>query len=41
MATVLEWGHSMSDDQWAEVPSGKSEYKISVTEWRTRLQVDG
>ena len=23
----------MSDDQWAEVPSGQSDYKISVSEW--------
>ena len=32
-ATVLEWGHSMTDDQWAEFPASKNEFKIQVSEW--------
>ena len=32
-ATVLEWGHSMTDDQWADFPANKNEFKIQVSEW--------
>ena len=32
-ATVLEWGHSMTDDQWAVFPASKNEFKIQVSEW--------
>ena len=32
-ATVLEWGHSMTDDQWAVYPASKNEFKIQVSEW--------
>ena len=33
VTTVFEWGHSMDDDQWAMTPSGKQEFKVSVSEW--------
>ncbi|OLP84201.1 hypothetical protein AK812_SmicGene34945 [Symbiodinium microadriaticum] len=33
VATVLEWGHSTDDDQWAQAPSVQLEYKVSVSEW--------
>eukprot|EP00439_Symbiodinium_sp_Y106_P009515 s8094_g1.t1 len=32
-ATVLEWGHSMTDEQWADFPANKNEFKIQVSEW--------
>eukprot|EP00439_Symbiodinium_sp_Y106_P049039 s5925_g6.t1 len=32
-ATVLEWGRSMTDDQWADFPANKNEFKIQVSEW--------
>ena len=32
-ATILEWGHSMTDDQWADFPASKNEFKIQVSEW--------
>ena len=33
VATVLEWGHSMTDDQWTEFPEDTKEFKLSVSEW--------
>ena len=33
VATVLEWGHSMDNDQWAEFPSARFEFKVHVSEW--------
>ena len=33
VATVLEWGHSMTDDQWTEFPADTKEFKLSVSEW--------
>ena len=36
VATVLEWGHSLTDDQWTEFPEGPEdtkEFKLSVSEW--------
>ena len=32
-ATVPELGHSMTDDQWADFPANKNEFKIQVSEW--------
>ena len=32
IATVLEWGHSMTDDQWSELPADTKEFKLSVSE---------
>eukprot|EP00439_Symbiodinium_sp_Y106_P038175 s10047_g4.t1 len=29
-ATILEWGHSMTDDQWADFPASKNEFKIQL-----------
>ena len=33
VATVLEWGHSLTDDQWAEIPADHKEFKLNVSEW--------
>ncbi|CAE7797126.1 unnamed protein product, partial [Symbiodinium microadriaticum] len=33
VATVLEWGHSMTDDQWTDQPADIKEFKLSVSEW--------
>ncbi|OLP82970.1 hypothetical protein AK812_SmicGene36333 [Symbiodinium microadriaticum] len=33
VATVLEWGHSMTDDQWTDFPEDTKEFKLSVSEW--------
>ena len=33
VATVLGWGHSMDNDQWAEFPSARFEFKVHVSEW--------
>ena len=33
VATVLEWGHSLTDDEWAEFPEDTKEFKLSVSEW--------
>ena len=33
VATVLEWGHSLTDDQWAVLPADQKEFKLSVSEW--------
>eukprot|EP00439_Symbiodinium_sp_Y106_P025870 s9174_g3.t1 len=33
VATVLEWGHSMDDEQWSMMPSNMPEFKVSVSEW--------
>ena len=33
VATVLEWGHSFTDDQWTEFPEDAKEFKLSVSEW--------
>ena len=33
VATVMEWGHSMDDDQWGNYPSARFEYKVHVSEW--------
>ena len=33
VATVLEWGHSFTDDQWTEFPEDAKEFKLNVSEW--------
>ena len=33
VASVFEWGHSMDDDTWANIPSGQPEFKVNVSEW--------
>ena len=33
VATVLEWGHSLTDDQWTEFPEDAKEFKLNVSEW--------
>ena len=33
VATVLEWGHSLTDDQWAVLPADHKEFKLNVSEW--------
>ena len=33
VASVFEWGHSMDDDTWANIPSGEPEFKVNVSEW--------
>ncbi|CAE7373144.1 unnamed protein product, partial [Symbiodinium sp. KB8] len=33
VATVLEWGHSLTDDQWAVLPADQKEFKLNVSEW--------
>ena len=33
VATVLEWGHSMTDDQWTEFAEDAKEFKLSISEW--------
>ena len=33
VATVLEWGHSMTDDQWTDFSEDAKEFKLSVSEW--------
>ena len=33
VANVLEWGHSMTDDQWSDLPADTKEFKLSVSEW--------
>ena len=33
VATVFEWGHNMDDEQWSMIPSGKQEFKVTVSEW--------
>ena len=33
VATVLEWGHSMADDQWSDLPADTKEFKLNVSEW--------
>ena len=33
VATVLEWGHSFTDDQWTDFPEDTKEFKLSVSEW--------
>ena len=33
VAFVFEWGHSMDDDTWANIPSGQPEFKVNVSEW--------
>ena len=33
VAAVLEWGHSLTDDQWAILPADQKEFKLSVSEW--------
>ena len=33
VASVMEWGHSMDDEQWGSYPSARFEYKVHVSEW--------
>ena len=33
VATVLEWGHSLTDDEWTEFPEDAKEFKLNVSEW--------
>ena len=33
VATVLEWGHSFTDEEWIGVPEDANEFKLSVSEW--------
>ena len=33
VATVLEWGHALTDDQWTEFPEDAKEFKLNVSEW--------
>lgn len=33
VATVLEWGHSLTDDEWTTFPDGTTEFKLNVSEW--------
>ena len=33
VATVLEWGHSSTHEQWANSPGTQAEFKINVSEW--------
>ena len=32
VATVLEWGHSLTDDQWSVLPADQKEFKLNVSE---------
>ena len=32
VAAVLEWGHSLTDDQWAILPADQK-FKLNVSEW--------
>ena len=33
VATLLEWGHSLTDDQWSVLPADQKEFKLNVSEW--------
>ena len=33
VATVLEWGHSLTNDEWTEFPEDAKEFKLNVSEW--------
>ena len=33
LVASVEWGHSMDDDTWANIPSGQPEFKVNVSEW--------
>ena len=33
VAAVLEWGHSMTDDEWSDQPADAKEFKLSISEW--------
>ena len=33
VASVFEWGHSVDDETWANIPSGQQEFRVNVSEW--------